>query len=150
MANLSSGMDSLLRSEGLPKRDPREHTKQMSAYDAFAQDYPQLDEYGRKVASGRQFKETMGTLADALNNTSGQLMEGKADTGAGNIMDYLGFGAMTAFHGSPHKFDKFSMENIGTGEGAQAYGHGLYFAEDPSVAGSYQRNLSQDGAIFNG
>ena len=27
------------------------------------------------------------------------------------------------------KFDKFSMDQIGTGEGAQAYGHGLYFAD---------------------
>ena len=35
---------------------------------------------------------------------------------------------ITAYHGSPHTFDKFSMDKIGTGEGAQAYGHGLYFA----------------------
>lgn len=44
---------------------------------------------------------------------------------------------MTYYHGSPHKFSKFSLDNIGTGEGAQAYGHGLYFAEDPNVAGHY-------------
>jgi len=31
-------------------------------------------------------------------------------------------GAVTAWHGSPHKFDKFDMSKIGTGEGAQAYG----------------------------
>src|SRR5215469_8900609 len=36
-----------------------------------------------------------------------------------------------AFHGSPYDFEKFSSANIGTGEGAQAYGHGLYFAENP-------------------
>ena len=29
---------------------------------------------------------------------------------------------MTAWHGSPHTFDKFSTEKIGRGEGAQAYG----------------------------
>ena len=39
------------------------------------------------------------------------------------------------FHNSPHDFDRFSMSQIGTGEGAQAYGHGLYFAESPSVSG---------------
>jgi hypothetical protein len=44
---------------------------------------------------------------------------------------------MIAYHGSPHKFDKFDMSKIGTGEGAQAYGHGLYFAESPNVAKSY-------------
>ena len=43
----------------------------------------------------------------------------------------------TAYHGSPHRFDKFDMSKIGTGEGAQAYGRGLYFAESPEVAGSY-------------
>jgi len=35
---------------------------------------------------------------------------------------------MTVWHGSPHKFDKFDICKIGTGEGAQAYGHGLYLA----------------------
>lgn len=44
---------------------------------------------------------------------------------------------VTAYHGSPYKFDKFSMGKVGTGEGAQAYGHGLYFAENPKVAKSY-------------
>lgn len=43
-----------------------------------------------------------------------------------------------AYHGSPHDFDAFSMEKIGTGEGAQAYGHGLYFAESPEVAKTYK------------
>jgi len=42
------------------------------------------------------------------------------------------------YHGSPHKFDKFDSSKIGTGEGAQAYGHGLYLAESPDVAKSYQ------------
>jgi hypothetical protein len=46
-----------------------------------------------------------------------------------------------AYHGSPHNFDKFQMEKVGTGEGAQTYGHGLYFAEKPSVAQSYQFGL---------
>jgi hypothetical protein len=47
----------------------------------------------------------------------------------------------TAWHGSPHKFDKFDLSKIGTGEGAQAYGHGLYFADTPQVAIDYQKNL---------
>lgn len=47
-----------------------------------------------------------------------------------------------AFHGSPHSFDRFDMSKIGTGEGAQAYGHGLYFAENEGIARSYRDNLS--------
>jgi hypothetical protein len=49
--------------------------------------------------------------------------------------------AATVFHGSPHKFDRFDASKIGTGEGAQAYGHGLYVAEDPRVAQSYKDAL---------
>jgi hypothetical protein len=50
---------------------------------------------------------------------------------------------LTVFHGSPHRFSKFDASKIGTGEGAQVYGHGLYFAENPGVAKSYQVNLTQ-------
>jgi len=49
--------------------------------------------------------------------------------------------SITAYHGTPHKVDKFTTAKIGTGEGAQAYGWGLYFAESRSVAASYQRKL---------
>ena len=52
---------------------------------------------------------------------------------------------LKAYHGSPHDFDKFSSENIGTGEGAQAYGHGLYFAEREGTAKNYRDALSGTG-----
>lgn len=48
----------------------------------------------------------------------------------------------TVWHGTPHAFTKFDASKIGTGEGAQAYGHGLYFAESPEVAGQYKAALS--------
>lgn len=48
------------------------------------------------------------------------------------------FSALTVWHGSPHKFDKFDSAHIGRGEGAQAYGHGLYLADAPDVAMTYQ------------
>jgi len=47
-----------------------------------------------------------------------------------------------AYHGSPHDFDRFDMSKIGTGEGAQAYGHGLYFAENEGVARGYRDALT--------
>ena len=47
-----------------------------------------------------------------------------------------------AYHGTPHKVDKFSTEKIGTGEGAQAYGWGLYFAEEKKVGEQYANFLS--------
>lgn len=54
------------------------------------------------------------------------------------------------YHGSPHKFDKFDMSKIGTGEGAQAYGHGLYFAESPDVAKGYAQANRGRGAASAG
>jgi hypothetical protein len=55
----------------------------------------------------------------------------------------LGAGPIRAYHGSPHDFDAFSLDKIGTGEGAQAYGHGLYFAESEPVAKYYRDALTQ-------
>jgi hypothetical protein len=50
--------------------------------------------------------------------------------------------AIKAYHGSPHDFEAFDTSKIGTGEGAQAYGHGLYFAENPAVAQEYKKALT--------
>jgi hypothetical protein len=49
---------------------------------------------------------------------------------------------ITAYHGTPHDFDQFDTSKIGTGEGAQSYGHGLYFAESEPVAKGYRDKLS--------
>jgi len=48
-----------------------------------------------------------------------------------------------AFHGTPHLFEKFSLDRIGTGEGAQAFGWGLYFAGNKALAAHYRKVLSQ-------
>jgi len=44
---------------------------------------------------------------------------------------------MTVFHGSRHPFTAFDKSKIGTGEGNQSYGYGLYVAEHPQVAKEY-------------
>lgn len=54
--------------------------------------------------------------------------------------------AIPAWHGSPHDFDEFKLDKIGTGEGAQAFGHGLYFAENPETARYYRETLAQTAA----
>lgn len=56
---------------------------------------------------------------------------------------------LDVYHGTPHRFQptannplgEFDASKIGTGEGAQVYGHGLYFAENPAVAKEYQNQL---------
>jgi hypothetical protein len=69
----------------------------------------------------------MGKLDDLLSAVSRSAPESK----------YI-----RAYHGSPHDFDRFDASKIGTGEGAQAYGHGLYFAGNEKVAGEYRRQLA--------
>ena len=43
-----------------------------------------------------------------------------------------------AWHGSPHDFDEFDLGAIGSGEGNQAHGWGLYFAKDKKIAENYR------------
>jgi len=51
-----------------------------------------------------------------------------------------------AYHGSPHDFDRFDMSKVGTGEGHQTFGYGLYFAENKTVADKYRVELSGGSA----
>ena len=55
---------------------------------------------------------------------------------------------MIAYHGTPHTIlDKFDINKVGTGEGAQAYGHGMYFAENPTVATQYKSSTIPENAL---
>ena len=90
-------------------------------------------------------------LADALRYTAQKATSGPL--GAGEVIGEM-IGPMRGkppvmqeidvYHGSPHRFEEFDASKIGTGEGAQAYGHGIYLAESPDVARDYQVRLSYD------
>ena len=58
----------------------------------------------------------------------------------------------SAYHGTPHRFNEFSLDAIGTGEGAQAHGWGLYFAQDKTTGERYKTglgvNITLDGKSF--
>ena len=56
--------------------------------------------------------------------------------------------SIAALHASPHSFRKFSTAFMGKGEGAQAYGWGLYFATNPKVNRSYMNQFAQDKATW--
>lgn len=49
----------------------------------------------------------------------------------------------TAYHGSPTKFDEFSLKYISTGEGYQVHGWGIYFTLDKEVARGYKYRLGK-------
>lgn len=53
----------------------------------------------------------------------------------------------SAYHGTLHRFEEFSTEHIGSGEGAQAHGWGLYFAENKDISEDYRKTLSDTNGI---
>ena len=65
---------------------------------------------------------------------------------------------LDVYHGTPHRFPateanplgEFDASKIGTGEGAQAYGHGIYLAEAPGTAEIYKRALAEDVVAVDG
>jgi len=48
-----------------------------------------------------------------------------------------------AFHGSGADFDEFKLDKINTGEGAQAFGYGLYFTDSKDIALFYKSAVRQ-------
>lgn len=55
-----------------------------------------------------------------------------------------------ALHVSPYRFDRFSLNHVGSGEGVTAFGHGIYLAEDAAVADWYDHLSTRDGVTYNG
>lgn len=59
--------------------------------------------------------------------------------------------SIVAYHGTPHNIEgAFDISKVGTGEGAQAYGHGMYYAENPAVANEYRRTLRNMNPSYDG
>ena len=76
----------------------------------------------------------------ALNTFGGGIATGKA------LTNPTGLGgkdlALNVYHGTPHEIKGgFDISKVGTGEGAQSYGHGMYFAEAKPVAERYADQL---------
>lgn len=99
----------------------------------------------RFIAAARQLLRDMGfrvKFSDAdILSIAGKSIEA-TEKGAVGIHS-AGARFAAAWHGSPHDFDKFQSHAIGTGEGAQSYGHGLYFAGSKGVAEWYKDKLSK-------
>lgn len=103
------------------------------------------DMLARPFLPGADTGGRLGALASFVG--SNMAMGGPAGSlGAGPSMPSKG---IRAYHGSPHDFDRFDLSKIGTGEGAQAYGHGLYFAENEGVARSYRDALRWQKSDWN-
>ena len=117
---------------------------------------PDTDGQSTMVAFNPNQYRSVNAAFDPAKKDSSNLLAGVTGAGllggsmvASEDADAGILSRIKAFHGSPHDFDRFSSENIGTGEGAQAYGHGLYFAEREGTAASYRDALSGKNASFD-
>lgn len=54
------------------------------------------------------------------------------------------------YHGSASKFDNFDLTHIGTGEGAQAHGWGVYIAGNRDTAEGYRKRLAETKYLYDG
>jgi len=106
--------------------------------------------------AGKAVVRDPAIIASALRQMGQKAMSGPL--GAGEVIgEMLGprktgpvMAELDVYHGTPHRFPateanplgEFDASKIGTGEGAQAYGHGVYLAESPGVAESYKKVLT--------
>jgi hypothetical protein len=105
---------------------------------------------GEPLPGGDELQTSAMYRAGLLDAMAGGPTQGEFREGMRNKMANTALGLLGAieplYHGSPHKFSKFDLSKIGSGEGAQAYGHGAYLAESPGVAKSYAEQLARQKA----
>jgi hypothetical protein len=89
------------------------------------------------MLEGMSEAETLALLVDARRTVSTE--------SRGSIQSMTSPVFQRAYHGTAARVDKFSTDYMGTGEGAQAYGWGLYFASKREVADFYRKKLSAGG-----
>jgi hypothetical protein len=82
-----------------------------------------------------------------VSERSGSNREGGIATVLHDLINFKGQTNDESFfsrvwHGSPYNFEKFMLEHMGTGEGAQSFGWGLYFTDSRDLGESYRKNLS--------
>ena len=126
--------------------------------------YSAIDSAKRKGSDfirnpGASLEQMAGYGMDRANAARDQLYDATASEGigygpktkalAGKMAEAYNPIGMTTWHGSPHIFQKFDMSKLGTGEGAQAYGSGMYVAQNPTVAKEYKEKLSSTGSAKN-
>ncbi|WJI48224.1 hypothetical protein NL532_23975 [Mesorhizobium sp. C120A] len=95
---------------------------------AFGKDFRSAEDVFAQVASGE------------VGNRSGDADANPVGAGGQPLFQ-------SAWHGTPHEFDQFSLDKIGTGEGNQSFGWGLYFAGKKEIAEHYRKGLSYNQIV---
>jgi len=148
------------------KADLRRRAERMVSLDPQEQDLADI-----AVETGASFVPGVGQALAArdverarrANDPAGMAMAAAGAIPGGKLAKLLkGFDPtrleLDVYHGTPHRFPateanplgEFDASKIGTGEGAQAYGHGIYYAENPEVAKGYQpRDPKAEAKLMN-
>lgn len=105
----------------------------------------------------KQFGTDAETVAqDTIRNRSLKPTSDEAQAAQGRMQDFVGdqmnVGGLTTWHGTPATLvgNRFDPAFVGTGEGAQAFGHGAYVAQRPGIAKGYQMGITRDDILNKG
>ena len=118
------------------------------------------DALKRSVGTGKEIYKYLSASLESMEETSQQLnkngIEGISyyDSKDGDCVVVFNDKAINivnqynqrAWHGTPYDFDAFDLSGIGSGEGNQAHGWGLYFAQDREVSEAYKEILGDKGS----
>lgn len=118
-----------------PRRNAHWYINQLNSGNLV---YWNTKKINRLVTSNRQQIAQLGTKQFIFNNSIPNDKDLYKLRKQHNYQYY-----QSAWHGSPHDFDEFDLGAIGTGEGNQAHGWGLYFAKDKKVSKLYKEVLSK-------
>jgi len=114
----------------------------------------------RSVGTGKEIYKYLSTSLGNMEEASQQLnkngIEGISyyDSEDGNCVVVFSDKAVNivnqynqrTWHGTPYDFDAFDLSGIGSGEGNQAHGWGLYFAQNREVSEAYKEILGDKGS----
>ena len=124
--------------------------------EAFEKAYAEAAEKDRaeRDAEMREMSEKYGVEMEEVPQPLDYDYEYDFHDDEGMIRYSLGGGTSTirAWHGSPHEFDaeegapfgRFGLSFVGTGEGGQAFGYGIYISEVEGVAEGYAKRLGDN------
>jgi hypothetical protein len=107
----------------------------------------------KKALSSGRGGSSLLNLGKKLSE-SGESLKSMSTSNTGKKAPFIDLksqrGSVGAYHGSPHKFDQFGPldEVVGTGEGVQAFGHGLYFTSEKDIANHYAKDLSARAKVI--
>lgn len=105
---------------------------------------------GRELKEGRVMRRRSSQNPDdvgVLYRSGGAEIVNRSQLMVPTRSDNLRADLLRAFHGSPHSIDSFKTDKIGTGEGHQAFGWGLYFTDTKDIADFYKNTVINHGEI---